>query len=382
MDKCSRMLWLSLGILLAGCNSLTGNKLNISEEFPKNLVLSNIKILTNQLSDKEKDNDDLFSCMAPLLKGTGLIENTNPLVPALFKNLGNISSENALLGFSDDIFQPKSIFNFYEGKGIKDIVDHREIKEILKKLVKQGDKFPELLLVEYLLNFDLIKVLKEMNVKIDKNDPKIEYLARILELYFDAYFRSATGNLKITSTNTLDSKKEALDSSKNAGFIARDGSKYSFSGQSKTGEKLSIDHNQIGADIIRIFLEGVRDTYHPLPVSPDSTLAQNKEKLKEEFKEIQFDIFGKEDLKWHVGNKSYFYENKVDENKFNEIETDGKKSEATTATAVGKAIRGGFVGSLNNEALAKTLETAAGVISRQTTERYKWCSAVTQVNPI
>ena len=85
---------------------------------------------------------------------------------------------------------------------------------------------------------------------------------------------------------------------------------------------------------------------------------------------------------WHI-NKDKEDDGKevsITKEKFNEIETDANRSEAAIATAVGKAIRGGFVGSLNNEALAKTIETAAGVISRQTTERFKWCSAVAQKN--
>lgn len=375
------LLGLGLGMLLTGCNSLTGNKLNISEEFPKNLVASNIGIFKKEITEQNKniDIEELSSCMAPLIEGKGLTGKMN-LIPALFDNLGKISPDNALIDFSDDIFQSKNLFNFFKGKGIADFMDTDKIDaaKVFKELVgnEQGNTLSNLLPLKHLLNFDLTKAITDGGI----NDPKISQLALITELYFNAYFSSAIGDIKQIVTDKPESKKNDLDSGKEPGFVARDGSKYSFSGLSKADGKLSIDHNQIGADIVRIFLEAFRDTYYQIPVSPDSTLAQNKDKLNKQ--KFNVDIFVDGKTVWHI-NKDKEDDGKevsITKEKFNEIETDANRSEAAIATAVGKAIRGGFVGSLNNEALAKTIETAAGVISRQTTERFKWCSAVAQKN--
>lgn len=63
----------------------------------------------------------------------------------------------------------------------------------------------------------------------------------------------------------------------------------------------------------------------------------------------------------------------IDEAGFQEIEAHSRKAEASVAGAVGKAIRGGSWGALNNEAVAKLVETAAGVVARHVTERAQWC---------
>ena len=41
---------------------------------------------------------------------------------------------------------------------------------------------------------------------------------------------------------------------------------------------------------------------------------------------------------------------------------------------VGKAIRGGSWGALNNEAVAKVIETVAEVLACHATERAGWCA--------
>lgn len=55
------------------------------------------------------------------------------------------------------------------------------------------------------------------------------------------------------------------------GFIDRDGSRFGFSGISVGADSLKVDHSQIGADVMRIFLDAMRDTLVPLPVLAYST---------------------------------------------------------------------------------------------------------------
>jgi hypothetical protein len=157
---------------------------------------------------------------------------------------------------------------------------------------------------------------------------------------------------------------------KSLGFIGRDGSQYGFPGIVEQNTQVSIDHNQIGADGIRIVLEALRDTYAPLPVLENATAAATLPDYV-----IKFDEQGKGSIQWRYDHHdpAKFETIKVDNEHFQTIEAYARKAEATIAGTVGKAIRGGSLGALNNEAVAKIVETAAGVIARHVTERAAWC---------
>jgi hypothetical protein len=136
------------------------------------------------------------------------------------------------------------------------------------------------------------------------------------------------------------------------GFISRDGTRYQFPGLTIKGASASIDHSQIGADLIRIAMEAFRDTYAPLPAVAYATAVKSKGATEQT---IELFALGSA---WNG-----------DENRF------ANHAEAIVAGAVGKAIRGGAWGSLNNEALARVIETAAGVLARHSAERIGWCSS-------
>ncbi|PPK73944.1 hypothetical protein B0F87_11355 [Methylobacter tundripaludum] len=173
-----------------------------------------------------------------------------------------------------------------------------------------------------------------------------------------------------------------------SGFVGRDGTVYAFPGIAEsTGNGVSIDHNQIGSDFIRIFLESIRDTYAPLPVLSNSTAAWITHQYDKghhkyyRFKddkvaELKFSSDQSEqDFEWNIDHKGHFtsFKGKIKPEEFEEIEANARNAESLTAEAVGKAIRGGSWGSLNNEAVAKFIETAAGVLARQVSERAQWC---------
>ena len=135
------------------------------------------------------------------------------------------------------------------------------------------------------------------------------------------------------------------------GFVSRSGSRYRFPGLSG-GAAGVVDYSQIGADLIRVVLEAVRDSTVPLPAVSDATGVK-----------LGVPVFNPQDPKWHATPQSFL-----------EIETRASQAEATVAAAVGQAGRGASWGALNNEAVAKLVETAAGVIARHSAERTGWCA--------
>lgn len=157
-----------------------------------------------------------------------------------------------------------------------------------------------------------------------------------------------------------------------AGFIDRDGSQFGFSGISTSADSLKVDHSQIGADVTRIFLDALRDTLVPLPVLAYSTAGEQQ---------AEFDVmtFQTADhpisFDWHMDrhDQSKTIHLSITAQQFETIQALAKQAEASAASSVGKAIRGGAIGSLNNEAIARQLETAAGVLARHAAERSQWC---------
>ena len=55
------------------------------------------------------------------------------------------------------------------------------------------------------------------------------------------------------------------------------------------------------------------------------------------------------------------------------VTRDGLRAEAAVTSRVGKAVRGGSVFGIQNETLAATLETAAGVIAKKLVEHEGFC---------
>ncbi len=180
-------------------------------------------------------------------------------------------------------------------------------------------------------------------------------IAKALKAYLLAYF---------TVSQNTDGK---------TGFISGDGTKFQFPVDidSISGKKIqvisSVDHSQVGADIIRIILEAIRDgsldDCEALPAL-DKSATGVKNGLLKVFTENTDNTKGKCTRKWKIASGG------VDI-----MLARANAAESMIATAAGKAIRGGSMGSLNNEALARAAETAIGVMARHTTERVEWCRA-------
>lgn len=144
------------------------------------------------------------------------------------------------------------------------------------------------------------------------------------------------------------------------GFISRDGTRYKFPGLSWKGTSVTVDQSQVGADFIRIILEAFRDRLAPLPFVANAT----RVKLSSE----TIEIYNPESAGWNVSPDDFL-----------KIQAAANQIEGVVGGAVGKVLRGASTGALNNEAIAKVVETAAGVIARHTAERVGWCARKAKV---
>lgn len=145
------------------------------------------------------------------------------------------------------------------------------------------------------------------------------------------------------------------------GFISRSGVRYQFPGlsgglsfiDSTPVTATHVDYTQVGADIIRIVLEALRDASAPLPAVANATGVKHG-----------LSVYDPNDNNsdWNMSEPGFLA-----------AETRGNRAESLVGTAVGQLIRGGSWGALNNEAVAKLAETLAGVIARHIAERLEWC---------
>lgn len=178
-------------------------------------------------------------------------------------------------------------------------------------------------------------------------------------------------------SNLLDLLEPQLKSSTNTlsrfgGFIDRNGSKFGFPGVTIPTDSLKVNYSQISADMMRIFLDALRDGLAPIPVLKNSTAAS----FQHDFDILQFGSLEQPiSLEWHMDHQdpSKMLNISISPQQFENIEAKARQAEATAASRIGKAIRGGSMGSLNNEAVAQMLETAAGVLAKHTTQRAQWC---------
>ena len=233
----------------------------------------------------------------------------------------------------------------------------------------------------------------------------IEAVAKRSEVYLKAYFTKGLGQLgRLLPLNDLEKAilQVAIDDvvkhkpddptaakvidelapllqkmvSKNVdtspGFISRDGTTYNFPGATGACTQTNINHSQIEADVIRIILEALRDSYAPLPVLANSTAAT--------IDGTDILVFGLDHsapttVNWHINHKDVgnALQFTLTADQFQAIEAKARSVESAAAGVIGKAIRGGSWGSLNNEAVARSLETAAGVLARHSAERAEWC---------
>jgi hypothetical protein len=213
----------------------------------------------------------------------------------------------------------------------------------------------------------VLDIIRQWHAHVDFDEDALAQntsrFAQLLLAYNKAYFGDAQfvpelpppgggvrGVLKVTST----------------GFVDRNGNAWAFPGLSINAQKelgaratlstSSVDSQRVSADLTRIFLEAFFDAAFRVPAVHGATALQIEWKSSEprypEFDAdhplIPFDALAR-------------------------VTRDALRAEAAVTSLVGKAVRGGSVFSIQNETLAATLETAAGVIAKKLVEHEGFC---------
>ena len=308
-------------------------------------------------------------------------EDLNPIIEHLYDHLLEIKFDKQITNLDNKL---KAITNHTLGKLNNDQV-------IIKSDAKEAAKHIQ----EYLLAYFKKGSAQSFNLALQDSNQQQALKSKIASLLkLKADDQKLAKVFELLNPQLVKASDKILK--KASGFTARDGTNYSFPGIENKNTHVIIDHSQIGADVVRIIFEALRDTYAPLPVLAKSTPAirlQNSIAAKHVSVDYSSNIIEFSDsgqllnvddkgistesgqLSWHLyfHNPAIVEEINIDEERFQEIEARGRKAEAFVASAVGKAIRGGSWGSLNNETVAKLVETAAGVIARHSNERAGWC---------
>jgi len=187
--------------------------------------------------------------------------------------------------------------------------------------------------------------------------------ARMLLAYNRAYFgdisftaRSASGGTGLRGVMKVTSK----------GFIDRIGNALLFPGISAEFEMsldksvrisaTTVDSQRVSADLMRIFLEAFFDAAYRVPAVHGATALRVGPNTQES-PYPEFDA----------------NHPPIPLEALARVTRDALRAEAAVTSLVGKAVRGGSVFGTQNETLAATLETAAGVIAKKLVEHEGFC---------
>ena len=187
--------------------------------------------------------------------------------------------------------------------------------------------------------------------------------ARMLLAYNKAYF----GDLRFTAKPASSGVGlRGIVKVTSNGFVDRSGNALLFPGISaepdgSPGNSVRIstapvDSQRISADLTRIFLEAFFDTAFRVPAVHGATaLRVGLNSQESPYPEFDAD---------HPP---------ISLEALARVTRDALRAEAAVTSRVGRAVRGGSVFSVQNETLAATLETAAGVIARKLVEHEGFC---------
>lgn len=187
--------------------------------------------------------------------------------------------------------------------------------------------------------------------------------ARILLAYNKAYF----GDLSFMArSDYAGAGPRGVVKVTSKGFVDRSGNVLLFPGISSDTEispansvRMSsgtIDSQRVSADLMRIFLEAFFDAAYRVPAVHGATaltVGPNSQELAYPEFDANRPMISLEALA--------------------RVTRDALRAEAAVTSLVGKAVRGGSVFSTQNETLAATLETAAGVMAKKLVEHEGFC---------
>ena len=197
----------------------------------------------------------------------------------------------------------------------------------------------------------------------DQFEQDLSRLARRLLTYNKAYLgdlrftaKPASGGAGLGGIVKVTSK----------GFVDRSGNALLFPGISAELEvspansvrisATTVDSQRVSADLTRIFQEAIFDEAFRVPAVPGATalrVGQNSQEPPYPEFDVNHPPISLEALA--------------------RVTRDALRAEAAVTSFVGKAVRGGSVFSAQNETLAATLETAAGVITKKLVEHEGFC---------
>lgn len=186
-------------------------------------------------------------------------------------------------------------------------------------------------------------------------------------LYSRAYFGAVTATpAMMEGVQGVEARLQA-----ETGFRDRNGIVHIFPGLS-VGVWLSsdrqvrfradaVDSKEITSDLIRIFLEAYFDASFMVPAAPNATALTAPLVSDHTQEPAAYPTFS--DAGLHPSDIA-------------SVTQAALRAEAVATSAMGEAIRGGAITSLNNETLAAGVETAAGVIAKKLVERELFCYLV------
>jgi hypothetical protein len=187
--------------------------------------------------------------------------------------------------------------------------------------------------------------------------------ARMLLAYNKAYF----GDLRFTArSESSGAGPRGIVNVTSKGFVDRSGNALLFPGISPETEvgpaqsvrisASTVNSQRVSADLTRIFLEAFFDTAYRVPAVHGATALQ----VRPNSLELSYPEFD--------ANHPM-----ISLEALARVTRDALRAEAAVTSLVGRAVRGGSVFGTQNETLAASLETAAGVIAKKLVEHEGFC---------
>ena len=214
---------------------------------------------------------------------------------------------------------------------------------------------------------EVIEVVRQWHGHLGLDEDQLEQdssrFARMLLAYNKAYF----GDFSFTAgPASAGAGLRGVVKITSKGFVDRSGNALLYPGISADieagttdSDRISvgtIDSQRVSADLTRIFLEAFFDAAYRVPAIHGATaLRAGSNSQESPYPEFDADhpMISLEALA--------------------RVTRDAMRAEAAVTSLVGKAVRGGSVFGTQNETLAATLETAAGVIAKKLVEHEGFC---------
>ena len=213
----------------------------------------------------------------------------------------------------------------------------------------------------------VIEIVRQWHGHLGLDEDQLEQdssrFARMLLAYNKAYF----GDLSFTARSDYAGVGlRGVVKITSKGFVDRSGNAVLFPGISAELEvspantvrmsAITVDSQRVSADLMRIFLEAFFDAAYRVPAVHGATaLRVGPDSLELPYPEFD-------------ANRPM-----ISLEALARVTRDALRAEAAVTSLVGKAVRGGSVFSAQNETLAATLETAAGVMAKKLVEHEGFC---------